>query len=206
VRAAALVGLILALAIGAVGGWLALAPADGRVARGVLLEGTRLESTDDPGEIVRERATRWLDEEIWLEAGHTTDRLRRVELGYAIDVDACTRELLAIGRSGDPLDDLLTRLRARQGAVRVSLAHTLDPESVRVAITSLAGRFDRAAAAARIDDAGHLAAPAEPGRSIDVEASLALVLAGLERGELRFELVVRAEAPPLDPTQIARAS
>ncbi|MBX7195587.1 MAG: VanW family protein [Sandaracinaceae bacterium] len=205
-RAAALVGLILALAIGAVGGWLALAPADGRVARGVLLEGTRLESTDDPGEIVRERATRWLDEEIWLEAGHTTDRLRRVELGYAIDVDACTRELLAIGRSGDPLDDLLTRLRARQGAVRVSLAHTLDPESVRVAITSLAGRFDRAAAGARIDDAGHLAAPAEPGRSIDVEASLALVLAGLERGELRFELLVRAEAPPLDPTQIARAS
>jgi vancomycin resistance protein YoaR len=180
-------------------------PAPGHVASGVIVEGRRTTERDDVGALVREHATRWLDEEIWLEAGSTTERLRRAEIGYALDVDACARQLLAIGRSGDWLADVTTLVRARVGRVQVSLVPTLDVESVRVAIRSLAGRFDRPARAAEIDEAGHLVSPPEAGRSIDVEASTARVLTALEAGERRIPLAVLTHAPAVDPDRIARA-
>ena len=204
-RAGALVGAAGLVAGAALGSIAWARPSAGHVATGVIVEGQRLTDADDVRSVVRERATRWLDEEVWLEAGTRTERLRRAELGYTIDVDACAHELLAIGRSGRWMDDLATLLRARAGRVQASLVASHDPEAVRVAIASLAGRFDRPAVGAEIDDAGRLVAPAEPGRSIDVEASTARVLEGLARGELRFSLAVRAHAPPVDPARIARA-
>lgn len=204
-RTIALVGAASVVAGAAIGTIVWSTPEGGRVTTGVIVEGQRMTEADDVRAVVRDRATRWLDEEVWLEAGPTTERLRRAELGYAIDVDVCARQLLAIGRSGRLLDDLATRLRARAGRVEVSLVATHDAEAVRVAIASLAGRFHRPAVGAQIDDAGRLVAPAVPGRAIDVERSVAEVLAGLARGELRFSLVVVTEAPPVDPDRIARA-
>lgn len=204
-RAASLVVLLLALlgAVGAVA--IGLAPRDGHAVAGLLVDGERVGGDDDVRALVRDHATRFLDEEVWLEAGTTTERLRRAEIGYTLDVEACARSLLAVGRSEDFVADVTTRWRARVGRVRVTLAPSLDPESVRVAIRSLASRFDRAAVGAEIDDAGRLVAPAEHGRSIDVDRSAELVLRGLETGERRFTLVVVDRPPPVDPARIARA-
>ncbi len=200
--------LIVAALIGAIGAagfaWM-LTPREGRAIEGVWVEGVRVGGDDDPRAVVREHATRWLDEEIWLEAGTRTERLRRAEIGYSLDVDACARAILLIGRSDDVLADLGTRWRARFGRVRVNLTPSLDADAVRVAILSLAGRFDRAAVGAEIDDSGRLVARAEPGRSIDVERSLTLVLEGLARSEMRFDLVVNDRPAPVDPARIARA-
>ena len=184
----------------------ALTPREGRAVEGVIVAGVRVEHDTDPRALVRDHATRWLDEEIWLEAGTTTERLRRAEIGYALDVEVCVRALLAIGRSGDGFADLVTRARARLGRVRVTLAPQFDAEALRVAIRSLASRFDRDARGAEIDDAGRLVSPAVRGRSIDVEASLARVIAGLAEGDRRFELVIGDRPPPVDPARIARAS
>ncbi|MBN8611269.1 MAG: VanW family protein [Deltaproteobacteria bacterium] len=198
------VGLTTVIAASSIA-W-ALTPREGEAVEGVIVAGVRVDHDTDPRALVRDHATRWLDEEIWLEAGTTTERLRRAEIGYSLDVDACARALLAIGRSGDGLADLGTRVRARLGRVRVTLAPRFDAEALRVAIQSLASRFDRGAMGAEIDDAGRLVSPPLRGRSIDVEASLARVVAGLDAGERRFELVVRDRPPPVDPARIARAS
>jgi hypothetical protein len=196
------VGVVVGAAL-ATSAWAT--PRAGHAATGVIVEGHRVTERDDLGAIVRDRATRWLDEEVWLEAGSTTERLRRAEIGYAIDVDASTRQILLIGRTGAWLEDLATLLRARAGREQVSLVSTLDAEAVRVAVASLAGRFDQPAVGAQLDEAGRLVSRAEAGRSIDVAASTPRVLEGLAAGERRFPLVVRVHAAPVDPARIARA-
>lgn len=182
-----------------------IAPEEGGIAEGVIVEGHRVREEQTIRALVREHAARWLDEEIWLEAGPLTERLRRVEIGYAIDEDACARGLLSIGRSGNLIEDLATWVRARAGRVEASLVFSLDREVVYAALASVAGRYDRAAVGAEIDEAGRLVAPAEAGRTLDVHASAERVLAGLEAGERRIALVVRSEPPPLDPERLARA-
>lgn len=178
-------------------------PRPGRVVEGVLVDGLRL--VGEPEDAVRDRSERWLEEEVWLEAGSLTERLRRAELGLRVDVEGATRALLAIGRSGAVWTDVTTRVRARLGRVRVSIAPTLDRAALRAAIEAIAGRFDRPPVPAEIDDAGRLVTHPESGRSIDVEASVEHVADGLTRGERRFTLVVREQPVPTDTARFLRA-
>lgn len=196
--------LALVTVAGAGGLHRALEPEPGRALEGLLVDGAPLEG--EVREAVRRRGEQWLDEEIWLEAGPLTERLRRAELGLRVEVEEVARALLAIGRSGDPWADLATRMRARLGRVRVVIAPTLDREALRAAIEAFAGRFDRSPVPAERDDAGRLVTHPEPGRSVDVEASVERVAAGLVAGERRFSLVVR-ERPvvPTGPERVARA-
>lgn len=194
-------GVVAASAVGV--GALALSPRDGHAVTGLVLEGVRVGEEADVRRVVREQATRWLDEEVWLEAGATTERLRRVEIGWRIDLDACVRDVLAIGRSGAWLADVSTRGRARLGQLSVSLGRHLDRDAVRTAIVSLASRYDREPIAAVLDEGGRVTQPAEAGRAIDVEASFVRVLEGLGRDERRITVVVQRTSAPVDARAIS---
>lgn len=204
-RALAVLLAVAALAAAGLGAWSVLVPAEPDAACGLLVEGVRLEPGDDPTRVIRGLGERWADEEVWLEAGPLTERLRRAEVGLGIDVDACASAVHAIGRTGDLLADLATLVRARLGRVQVSLEPRLDREALRTAIEAIAARFDREPRPAEIDDAGRLTAPPEPGRAIDVERSVANVSDGLVRGERRFSLVTNERPVPVDPSRLARA-
>jgi vancomycin resistance protein YoaR len=182
-----------------------LEPDRGRTVRGLLLDGTPIAPGDDAERAVRARSERWLEEEVWLEAGPLTERLRRAEVGFRFDVEEAVEALLAIGRSGDALTDLVTRFRAQLGRVRVALRPTLDREALRATIEAIAARFDRAPVGAELDDAGRLVSPPEPGRAIDVDASVEEAAARLEAGERRAELVVQERPAPVDASRFARA-
>ncbi len=200
----ALVSLV-GVGLGLAAAWRTLTPSDRSAATGILVEGVRLEDGDDPRRVVRELGERWADEEVWLEAGPLTERLRRAEVGLAIDVETCAAAIHALGRSGALIADLATLVRARLGRVQVSLEPTLDREALRAAVEAIAARFDREPRPAEIDDAGRLVTAPEPGRAIDVEQSVAEVSDGLVRGERRFSLVTRDRPVPVDPARIARA-
>jgi vancomycin resistance protein YoaR len=87
----------------------------------------------------------------------------------------------------------------------VSIAPTLEREALRAAIEAIAGRFDRDPVPPEIDDAGRLVTHPEPGRAIDVEATVDRIADGLVAGDRRFSMVVRERPVPTDPARFARA-
>jgi len=127
-------------------------------------------------------ATAWLDTPVTLVVDDLIVHRTRRELGGRVDMRATQREILARGRTGNPISDL-----AVQGTVSVhlDLARRFDERTAAIAIQQLRREVDIAPLAPQIDPDGR-ASPAASGRTLSgIAANIAL-----ERGVLDSRSVI----------------
>jgi vancomycin resistance protein YoaR len=138
---------------------------------------------------------RVLDEKIVLVAGGSERRSTRRELGVVVDRERLKAAIVAAGRSGWPIDDLLERARARRG--RLDLAVPLDVDRKRAVevLAELKDEIDRAPVDAHLDLERHTIAPEIPGALVRVYDAVAALEYAARGGAARVELPV-LEAPP----------
>jgi vancomycin resistance protein YoaR len=111
--------------------------------------------------------------------------------GIALDVEATLDEARKVGHEGSAWHRLRESERARRGEIEVAPVWTVDAPRARALLATFAPELVRAPVDARIDLTRHTRAPDEPGRALDVEASLARLAAGAHHDDEVVELVTR---------------
>ncbi len=189
-------GLIAVFAL-ATGALLALeAQYEGRV-----LQGISVGTVDVSGLNAQEAAARitqtygaLANGELVLTAGGTTESVAYAEVGRRVDSAALVEQAMAIGRSGNPIERLISDVRTAFRGMVVEPRVTYDPVALDAAISSFAAGFDRApvdASIARSGD-GFTVQGAEIGQTADSTSTLAAAAAALGRldAPVRLEAIV----------------
>jgi vancomycin resistance protein YoaR len=125
-------------------------------------------------------------EETWVvgaERAWTPARLR--ELGVAPDV-AATERLLRAARPS-PWE----RLRGAPAVVEVPLSFRAETRALEARLSVVARELRREPVGARLDLARHTRVPDVPGRELDMESTVARVLAAAARRETRVDVAMR---------------
>ena len=177
---------------------------DARTVAGLRVDGERVERTLEPEAWMQVRARAWLETELVLEAERVVERRTRAELGASYDVAAIGAAMRRVGRGGDWTRDVRDVIAAWMGRVEIRTEPTLDRDALRDVLASLAPRIDRAPRAAEIGSGG-LVRPPEPGRRLDVEASVDAIVLALLTGERSVALVVEETESSERPPPVARA-
>lgn len=146
--------------------------------------------------VVRRVADKLAATPLVLRFGSAQLAVDRRELGVRFDLAATQRRLGAIGKTGDPLADVLARLRARRGALDVPLAAALDAERARSFFLRLKGAVDRPAVAPRLDLERGVVVLGAAGYRIQLHDALAAAHAAVRAGEREVPLPVVVLAAP----------
>lgn len=133
------------------------------------------------GDWLEQRRVARLGDEAYLElpAGEGTVKTTLGALGIEIDVAETLRSVREHAGRGSLGTRLRRAWRARRGLEAVELVWSVDPGRARHTLEALAPEVWREPVDARLDLVGHRRIADQPGRTLDVEATLA----ALERGE-----------------------
>jgi vancomycin resistance protein YoaR len=141
-------------------------------------------------------ATRLGEQHLKLLVGNSAPLwIRRSELGARVNVAETRARLLATGRTGDFLRDLVDRIRARRGKLRVPLSVEVERDQALEFFTRLKQSVDRAPVPARLDlDRGKLV-PGIEGYQLHVYDCLAATELALAREQPEVRLAVTVTPP-----------
>jgi vancomycin resistance protein YoaR len=185
---------------------------------GLMLGSARLGALDAPqlDAVIADEAVQFLEQPLQLQFGlpaapsaargtelaqfgATTIAVRRSALGARVNAAETRALALAAGKSGDLLRDLVDRVQARRGRLRVPLVAELDRDVALDFFTRLRAEVDRPPVAARLDLDRATVVPATPGRELQVYDSMAAteLALGAGRSSVRLAIAVR-DAPGAD--------
>ena len=174
-----LAGTAAAAAVGA----RSILPADGEVARGVLINGEAVEAETDPRSAAQAAAARLLDRKVTLRwDGEQVLSATPRELGATIDEEALERHLEEIGRRGDLFERVDEALSARRGEIAVWAPARVPVEDLAERLARLKEERDTAPRASKMDFEAKVATPHAPGRYLDLYGSAAAIERALEAG------------------------
>ncbi len=133
-----------------------------------------------------------------LRAGDQTIPLSPEDVGARLDARATAAAAYRIGRGGGFLEDLRTRLAVLRSGYDVQPIVTYDEGQIRFVLERLAQELYRPAREARLEMDGlqPVVVPGQPGREMDIQATLIAVMDRLERGEPGVVDVVIHERQP----------
>ena len=164
-----------------------------RIIPGIVLGSQRLGALPEPAldRVIAEEAARFGEERIRLLVGSSAPvEVRRREVGARVNVAETRARLLATGKTGDFLRDLVDRVRARRGKLRLPLSVEVERDEALDFFTRLKQSVDRAAVPARLDlDHGRLV-PGVEGYQLHVYDCLAATELALGRRQSEVKLAV----------------
>src|SRR5262249_20646728 len=108
------------------------------------------------------------------------------------------------GHQGSILKRLRESERARRGEIDVPVAWSIDEARARALISTFADAVARAPVDARLDLARHPRIPDVCGRELDVEGSLAALVAGTHDDDEMIDLAVRYVPAKISAVDLAR--
>lgn len=111
--------------------------------------------------------------------------------GITLDVDATLERARRVAHEGSAWHRLRESEQARRGEIDVPPVWTVDATRARALLATFAPHLARDPVDARVDLTQHTRSPDEPGRELDVEASLARLSASKHVDEEIVELVTR---------------
>jgi vancomycin resistance protein YoaR len=136
---------------------------------------------------------------------HYEDRLfdaTFADAGIEIDVDATIEEAEKIGHEGSVFRRLRESEKARRGEIEIPLVWKVDAAKARALLASYAPALAHDPVDARIDLTAHVKHPDEPGRALDVDASLAELQKGKHEDEEVVDLITHRVAAKVTLDQL----
>jgi vancomycin resistance protein YoaR len=130
----------------------------------------------------------FLDGKIVLAVGKDERVARRRDVGFVVDRKEALERVRRAGRSGNPLDDLWLRARARRGRVDLPLPVDVDRKKALEFLTELKDDVDRAPQDARLDLEHHTIAKDRPGYLLRVYDSMVALEYAARSASGRVEL------------------
>lgn len=157
----------------------------GRTLPGTTVDGELQPPGERLGDWLERRRQKLLAREAYLALpdGEGTVRTTYGALGIELDVAGTMKTVLRHGEDGKLGARLFRALKARRGETDLPLAWSFDPERAKVALARLAPDVWRDPIDARLDLVGHQRIDEQPGRELDVEATLTLIGEG-ERADV----------------------
>ena len=165
----------------------------GRIIPGVLLADSRLGAValDELDDELKAISRRYLNGSVTLDLpGGRSIQVRRSELGARVDIKEMRTQLETIGKRGAFLSDLVDRVRARRGKLRVALSLELDRDTALAFFTRLKEELDRPAVPPKLDLEHQRIIPGRKGYAVQVYDCLVEAELGLRRGDPRVKLAV----------------
>jgi len=161
------------------------------------IPGLRLGSTVLPAleaaeldKLLAEESERFVEEPIRLQVGSATLTVKRHQIGARVNLADTRARLLATGKTGDFLRDLIDRVQARRGRLAIPVDSEIDRDTALEFFTRLKEETDRPSLPARLDlDRGRVV-PAVEGRELRVYDCLAAAELALSRHEPTIRLAV----------------
>jgi vancomycin resistance protein YoaR len=150
---------------------------------------TRLEAE------VAAASEQFLDGKIVLTLGKDEWPVKRREAGFVVDKTHALDEIRRAGKSGNPLEDLALRTRARRGRLDLALPVDVDRTKALEFLTNLKDDVDRAAVDARLDLERHVVAAGGPGYLLRVYDSMVALEYAARAGASRAELSAATTEP-----------
>jgi vancomycin resistance protein YoaR len=141
-----------------------------------------------------EEAERFEETAIRLFVGSSSLTVKRHQLGARVNLADTRARLLATGKTGDFLRDLVDRVQARRGKLVVPLAAALDRDAALEFFTRLKAEVDRPPVQARLDLDRGVVVPAVEGRELRVYDCLAATELALGRHQSTVRLAVTDRA------------
>ena len=200
--ALAVTSLLVLVGTGGLGAWAYHAldgalPTPGHVAGGVRIDGVEVPKSADPAAFVQARVDAILDRPVDLK--HGADLVARTtlrELGATVDVDRVVASALEIGRRGDWWARALDATRSRHHGTSLSLPVSVPVEGLAELVAPWKEEHDsRPRGARRTLGAEPRVIPHEPGRYVDVYATVEAILGAARRGEASADLRLYAWTP-----------
>lgn len=130
-------------------------------------------------------------------AGPVSTAATASELGATPWIDGAVDAALDVGRSGDAIVDLQTRLKAADGDFDFRIGYTFDESRALERLLALAPRVETPSLPTQLDFDNRKVVPATRGTAMLAYDSLSAVAIGLARGADTLELVVQ-DKPPVD--------
>ena len=134
------------------------------------------------------------------------------QLGRGYDLPAMVSQAMAVGRTGNPFADAVTRLRSLVHPTEIAaVAHTSDPAAIDAVVGSIVRQFTRQPVSAQVtfDPArGYLVTPASSGSSLDPSDVRAVLTDAVSRlGDSQaFTLTTNRVLPTIDTTEADAAA
>ena len=141
-------------------------------------------AVDDAGQ-------RALDRELVLTGDGRRVQTSPRELGAVAATADAVESALAIGRSGDFVEDLRTRAAAARGELDLKIGYRFEEAPALQRLVALAPELDRHSTPTRLDLERRRIEPAKAGVSLLAYDSLSSVAIGLARGADEIDLVLR---------------
>jgi vancomycin resistance protein YoaR len=146
--------------------------------RGLMVGGERLSHGTEPRSWLQERDEAFRAREVTLQHGEHRFVTTYGRLGARLNVDATLHDAFAVGHRGSLVKRLRQTHQANQGAIDVPLVYELDPHLARQHVLAYVEDLARKPVDARIDLEEHRKVPDEPGRELDVAATVAALQEG----------------------------
>jgi len=199
VRIACAVGVLVTCAAGALLASRSVLPAEGSLARGLLVGGEPVLEGQSAQAVAEHRAARALERKITFRYGdREAVSTTLADLGAVVDVDMLARRTAEVAHEGDFTSRLVEALDARAGKIDVRVPVSIGAESLAARLERFKEENDSPPVDARLDLANHTATDDAPGKYADVYAAItALDRALLDRatGDLTVDVPAFAIAP-----------
>jgi vancomycin resistance protein YoaR len=167
-----------------------------RTIPGLRLGATPLPALDrlELDRILAEEAERFVEQPVVLQVGSSSLTVKRHQIGARASLSETRARLLATGKTGDFLRDLIDRVQARRGRLVVPIETELDRDTALEFFTRLKEEIDRPPIAARLDLDRSLVVPAVEGRELRVYDCLAAaeLALGRHRTTIRLAMTTRS--------------
>ena len=125
------------------------------------------------------------------------------ELGRRPDIDAMVAEAVAVGRAGNPIEQVIADARTAWRGVALTPRVTFDAEATAERLNALGTRLDHQPTNAGVVPVGEehkfRILPGKPGRDVDTSAALATALATLGSLEAPASLGLDLVTTPVEP-------
>lgn len=144
-----------------------------------------------PAEWIDTMATRLGSRVIRFRHGDKVFEATFAEVGVSVDIATMLERAQAVGHTGSILQRLAELQRARRGALRLPLAWTVNRDRAREKLATYAAEIARDPVNARIDLAAHTRIPDEPGRAIDLDASVGEIERAAHEDDEIVEILTR---------------
>jgi vancomycin resistance protein YoaR len=159
------------------------------------LGGERLPERDALASEVPKRAKAWAAAEVVIHAGPYVARRERAQLGASVDAGDALAWASALGRSGNPLQDLSAYWSARQGVLDRPWPMRVDRAQLGNALSGIRRQVERMPVAGTYGRDGAVIAGI-PGLTINHVTASSLIERALRRGEREVALQIsRVPAP-----------
>jgi murein DD-endopeptidase MepM/ murein hydrolase activator NlpD len=184
----------LLVALGCVLVW-ALLLIDRRTLPGLAVRGARLPRTAEPARALQAIAQRFLSGEISIATGPHLTRATRRDLGASLALGELPEQLLALGRTGNPLIDLATFWDIALNGRDVLWAPSIDRMVLGRYVHAIRRNVERPPIAGATDGEGWSIAGA-PGLTLDTVSAIDTIERALRSGESSVESALREVPAP----------